>query len=206
MQAMEFILELCETGRVSVAQPPDMPEKMGDAVLALDQLVRPTLAFDPPGLIPEAGEWAFVVLYQACQALVYREMEADVVRGIFKARPPRAAGPGVCYAADLLLRCLPELIGLARGIAADDPLVEGLMGLARDWPLSSVGVREVGKVDIGRFMRDRSLRRLYADRIIQRGDVGRMDDPAAREAVREALGAHAELAPAVARALEERKA
>jgi hypothetical protein len=97
------------------------------------------------------------------------------------------------------------LIKLARGISEEDPLVTGMLALARTFPLSSVGVSGIDNVNIDAFIAHPSLRRLYADRIIERDDVSRLSHPAAREAVREALGAFPELAPKLAAALESEK-
>jgi hypothetical protein len=100
---------------------------------------------------------------------------------------------------DLAFQFLPELISLARGIAEQDPLVEGLRTLAAAWPLSSVGVRDLPDyLDVTPFIDEPCLRRLYADRIVERKDLLRLNHPAAREAVREALGEHRYLAKEVA--------
>jgi hypothetical protein len=115
-----------------------------------------------------------------------------------------APSPEVCYSTDLALRVLPQLLALARGVALDDPLVIGLNTLAHDWPLSSVGVPEVTNVDESPFIDHPTLRRLYADRIIERRDVSRLTDPRVVAAVREALGAHAaDLAPTLFPAISE---
>jgi len=70
------------------------------------------------------------------------------------------------------------------------------MKIARAWPLSSVGVAGVSDVDVDPFIDHPSLRRLYADRIVERRDASRLGDPRVRAAVREAIGAHDELVPA----------
>jgi hypothetical protein len=108
---------------------------------------------------------------------------------------PGNPSPSVCYSADLSLRHLPDLLSLARGIAADDPLVGGMTSLARAWPLSSVGVPGIEGVDASPFLPHPALRQLYVDRIIDRADGSRLADPAVREAVREAVGDFLNLAP-----------
>src|SRR6185437_12009000 len=106
--------------------------------------------------------------------------------------------PQTCYSADLAFCFLPDLIKLARGIAEEDPLVTGILALAKNFPLSSVGVAGISDMNIDAFIAHPTLRRLYADRIIEREDHSRLGHPAAREAVREALGAFPELAPKLA--------
>lgn len=201
--AVSFVRALQERGRVQVGATVGSLPDADDAVRELDEAARRELAFDPPALVPEVARWALLLLYRACQALVYRDIEADAVRGWLTVPCPRAPAPDVCYSADLALRFLPDLIALARGVAERDPLVEGLRSVAAAWPLSSVGVPGLTpSVGAGSFIGHPSLRRLYADRIIDRSDVARLADPAACDAVREAVGAFPELAPpAVAAAL-----
>lgn len=201
MSALQFVEDLMDAGRVRVPSSAAVPAQLTEAMHALDRIAAPELAFEPPQLVAPAGEWALLVLYRACQALVYRQMEAeDVAREL--ARPcPTPLSPAACYSVDLAFRVLPDILSLARGIAEQDPLVEGLMALARAWPLSSVGIKGVGEVDVAPFIRDASLRRLYVDRIIERGDHSRLNHAGVREAVREAIGAYPQLVPNLSPAL-----
>jgi hypothetical protein len=197
MSAVAFVSQLIETGRVRVGASPAAPGDLRDAARELDAALRPGMAFDPPKLLADVAEWGLLILYRGCQALVHREVEpAAVLAALATPYPMTKPSPAACYAADVALRFLPELIGLARGVAEDDPLVEGLLAVATAWPLSSVGVRGLpDALDVTPFIAHPSLRRLYADRIIERADVSRLRDPDAREAVREVLGAYPELAP-----------
>lgn len=168
-----------------------------DVIKSIDFAARMELAATAPPLSIPAALWASERLYRACQFLVYREIEADVVRADCAISCPVAPSPSVCYSVDLVFRHLPDLFAMARGIARDDPLVEGLLEMARAWPLSSVGMADVSKADTRAFIEDVSLRRLYADRIIARNDLSRLEDPAARQSVREAIGAFPSLAPRI---------
>jgi hypothetical protein len=58
-----------------------------------------------------------------------------------------------------------------------------------------VGVKDLGELDVAAFIGHPSLRQLYVDRIIERGDVSRVEHPAVREAVWAAPGNYPELAP-----------
>jgi hypothetical protein len=200
MSAVDFVTALVEGGgRVRVGPGPLAVSELASAAATLDDAIRPTLAFDPPPLSMPAGEWAILVLHGACQALVYREIDASAVRGGLALACPVRPSPRACYSVDLAFQFLPELIALARGIAESDPLVEGLRTLAEAWPLSSVGVRGLREdLDVTPFIDDATLRRLYSDRIIERKDLARLKHPAAREAVREAFGVHRYLAKEVA--------
>ena len=199
--AVAFVRSLAETGRVSV--PPDeaIPSDVDPAVCELDTVARQDMASDPPALESPAAAWALTLLYRACQALVFREIDAASVEQALAAPCPRPPSPSVCYSADLSLRYLPDLLSLARGIAPSDPLVAGLTALARAWPLSSVGTAGLEDVEVSAFLDHPSLRQLYVDRIIERGDVSRLKHPAVRAAVGEALGAYPDLAPRIATAL-----
>ena len=203
MSALDFVNSLLETGRVKVPTPSGKsPDDLTPAVARLDSAARAATALELPGVVISVGEWALLLLYRGCQALVYREIEADEVRKAMAAACPARPSPAVCYSADLALQFLPELIGLARGIARDDPLVEGLQSVAAAWPLSSVGVAGLPDgLDVSPFIDHPALRQVYADRIIERADVSRLQHPATEGAVRAALGAFPDLAPRVAAAL-----
>ena len=203
MSAVTFVNTLLDSGRVKVPSDRRPPDKLAEAVRELDRLARAELAFDPPRLRPEAGEWALLALYRACQSLVYRDIEPDAVRDALSRPCPLAPSPEVCYSTDLALRFLPDLLGLARGIAENDPLVKCLTALAKAWPLSSVGVKGLGEVDVRPFIAHPSLRRLYVDRIIERGDVSRLNHPLVLDAAREAVGAFPQLAPRIATAITQ---
>jgi hypothetical protein len=200
MSALLFVDALLENGRVRVSASRAAPADLGAAVAALDHEVRPELAFDgPPALDVPVAAWALTILYRGCQSLVYRDIDADAVRDALSHPCPAAEpSPSVCYSADLAFRYLPDLLSLARGVARDDPLVTGLTELARQWPLSSVGVKGLGPVDVSPFVEHPALLQLYVDRIIERGDRSRLTDVRIIEAVRAALGVHHDLAPAIA--------
>ena len=76
-----------------------------------------------PRLVPEVATWAAERFYRACQFLVYREADADQVRAGCAVPCPAAAAPEVCYSADLIFRCLPDVFALARGKEGKPALV-----------------------------------------------------------------------------------
>jgi hypothetical protein len=198
MSALPFVDALLESGRVRVPSSRAAPADLEAAVAALDHEVRPGLAFEAPALDAAVASWALTILYRGCQSLVYRDIDADAVRDALSQPCPAAEpSPSVCYSADLAFRYLPDLLALARGVAADDPLVTGLTELARRWPLSSVGVKGLEGPDVSSFVGDPALLQLYVDRIIERADQSRLTEPRVNEAVRTALGGYPELAPAI---------
>lgn len=203
MSALNFVQSLADTGRVIVVPVLDPPADLEPAVRLLDDLARADLAFEEPPLVPAAAQWALTLLYRGCQALVYREIDGAAVRDGLSQACPEKPSPAVHYSVDLAFRFLPDLLKLSRGIAREDPLVEGLLALARQWPLSSVGAGEIGPAEIDSFFPDPCLRSLYIDRIIARQDHSRLDHPGVRLAIREALGAYDHLWPKLASLLKE---
>ena len=168
------------------------------AAVAALELPGPAPAFEPT-----AGAWAALVVLRAAQALLYRELRAHAL-GLELARAcPAGRGAAADWSADLCLRHLPELHRRARGVAADDPLVAALEELGRRWPLSSVGMEGLDGVDAPRFAEHAGLRRFYVDRILARGDLGRLADPHLAEEARVILGAHPELCREAAALLNE---
>ena len=118
--------------------------------------------------------------------------------------PPTDNSPAVQYSVDVMMRFLPDLIRHASAVPREDPLMATLYGWAADWPLSSVGVpldRPVDAAAVESIVSDRALLTLYVDRIVARKDLSRLSHPSVVEAVRAAIGIHADLAPEVHAAL-----
>lgn len=207
MTVREFLVALEEGSAVllgdSKAPSPEQVSAAAETLASLDRNARLELAHEAPEFSLAAASWAAVLLYRACQFLVFREVDGDAVREALSIPCPLAPSPSAAYSVDLVFRWLPDVISLARGVADDDPLVAGLLRLSHDWPLSSVGVCGVGAVDVEGFIDDRSLRQLYADRIIERRDAGRLSASAVRAAVHESLGMHADVWPEAARLRSE---
>jgi hypothetical protein len=162
---------------------------------------RNELPGNPPVLNETALLWGALTVFRAASFLANRDVTAEVIASAFGQRCSEPASPSVCYSVDLTLRFLPDLIRLARAASENDPLVEILTTLGRDWPLSSVGVANVGSVDITPFVDHDCLRQLYVDRIIVMKYRSRMNDAKVCEAIRTAIGLHPELAPEVAKEL-----
>lgn len=208
MSLRSFLTALEEGTRVRVASyetgaPLEAGEAVREALLELDRQARLELPRTPPPLSLESAIWGAITLYRGCQFLVYREVSADAVKEALAEGCPEPASPAAVYSVDLTFRSLPDLLSLARGLAADDPLVTELMRLAREWPLSSVGVRDLPAVEVSAFIVDACLRQLYVDRIIERRDASRLTHSGVREAVRASLGLHDTLAPDIATRLRE---
>jgi hypothetical protein len=202
VDVVAFWNQLHEHGDVVVERDARLdPAQLAPAIQTIDAQQRLELAGAAPELILPVAVWAVGVIHRACQFLVYRDIDAEVVKKGLSVPSPSAPSAAVCYSADLALSVLPDLHRQARGLAEDDPLTVGLVAIGRAWPLSSVGMPGIGEVDVAPFIDHPSLRRLYADRMIHARDVSRLADGRAVAAVREAIGGHPELSPALSDAL-----
>lgn len=202
-----FWRSLVEDGRVGIfhAEPPTPDDLPGlhRFLAEHDRDNRLHLAHTPPPLDLPAAEWACILLYRACQFLVVREVEPQVVTEDLSRPCPTVLSPSVIYSADVALRHVGEVLNHASRIAADDPLTLGLQDVARRWPLSSVGVDDLGEIDIEPVLADRCLCTLYVDRIIARRDLARLDDRRVARLAAAALGAHPGLAAQISHHLSK---
>jgi hypothetical protein len=198
-----FLEQLFRDGRVTVPATATPWEFDADAerwVLEFDRSARLSL----PGVAPEldfaAAAWAAERLAETVRLAITRDAGLEEIARAFATPCPAARSPSVDYSVDLFFRYLPDVFAWVRRLAANDPLVAALEKLAAEWPLSSVGIVGIAAASIDAFIGHAGLRRLYADRIIARNDSARLVDQRAADALKAALGDHAELAPACAEA------
>jgi hypothetical protein len=198
-----FFSSLFEGSEAVVVPPPagDLDFDLG-VFLEVDRAWQLNAPFSPPVLHEASARWATRIVFRAAQCLVYREVPAEQVGLMLAEACPAETSPTVCRSVDVAMRALPDLLALTRGVSMDDPLVIGMMSLAKAWPLSSVGVPGlVGPFPIEAFASDRCLMALYVDRIIAARDTSRLDDPRVARCVGDALGAFGStLAPQMAMA------
>jgi hypothetical protein len=200
---VEFLRGLREKGEVAVSREFDLAEgpQLEISIVELDREARLNLAGVPPTVDLPAAVWGARMLYRGCRLLVCRDLAEAEVRQSLGTKYPATRGPAVDYSVDLVLQCLPDLYRMARRLSVKDPLVEELLRLGREWPLSSVGMTDVGSVNVDSFIDHPCLRQLYVDRILARGDAERLDDPRVMAAAQESVGAFTELSPV----LEEKR-
>jgi len=204
-----FLHSLLKTGHVQVSQPEQDEPLSG--TLDTDKLLsdfEQSWRLDFPGEAPSfhgpSAGWAAKMLYRAAQAAVFRDISEPVLRDRLGVACPQVGdGTGRHYSVDLVFRFLPDLAALARHNSPEDPLLRVLQSWANQWPLSSVGMKGVETVDMGAIAGHRGLLQLYADRILAREDFSRLSDPRVQAAVRESVGAYAELSPALANYLQK---
>jgi hypothetical protein len=212
MGLVGFLNALFDSGRVRVGpwerdSSPAALSAAADVLAEREALVRDEFPGDAPDFRPAAALWAATMIHRACQLAVYRDLDAVTMEKSLAAPGPDSSEAANHYSVDIVLQFLPDLTRLAQSAAADDPLVGRLRQWAVDWPYSSVGLaanmpgERLVKSKIAPLVAHPGMLRAYADRVIERADLSRLDDPAVREAVSAALGAFPDLSPAVARAL-----
>jgi hypothetical protein len=202
-----FLRSLFDHGRLAVPVP-DAGEGVTELAAAgaiLDGF-EADWRLDFPGTAPrwdrEAALFAARVLYRGAQGVVFRQIDSESLRAGFDLPLPDGVDtPSAHYSVDVTLRFLPDLARMARGASADDPLVGLLDTLARQWPLSSVGMPDVEPASIEPVAGHPGLLRLYVDRIVAAADLSRLGDPRVADATRRVVGAHDELCPVLSRAL-----
>jgi hypothetical protein len=200
MAAVGFFTELFESGRVLVASEalPELDPQVDPILVAAEKVAAMNLAGTAPEFSLLTARWAALLFYRACQFVVCRDIDAKTIQQLLQEKCPEAHSPQTDYSADLVFQYLPDVIGMTRAVASGDPLLEQLLALAREWPLSTVGVSDAGPVDAPAFISHRGLRQLYVDRIIARRDLSRLGEPLVDIAVREALGAFPDLCKPIA--------
>jgi hypothetical protein len=198
MPLASFLRSLFEDGRVRV---PSLEPLADSGLTAADQelsnfeaLYRLELPSEPPALDLVAGRWAAICFYRACQFTVHRDLPAELIQSEPGRSCPARHSPRVDYSVDLVFRFLPDLLNFARSASENDPLVVSLREWARQWPLSSVGVPDLGPLDCSSFLEHPALLTLYVGRILARGDATRLREERVRQAVETAVGMHRQLA------------
>jgi hypothetical protein len=200
--AHEFLQSLMAGGVACVLAPGEPPDDLewDVALEVVEASWRLHVPAPVPPFDPATGRWAARLLYRACQFLLWRDAGAEMVKKALSLSPPACPDEASrLYSADLCLRYLTSLLKHAERLSPDDVLVHELRRLAREWPLSSAGIPGLEPApDLSVLMRHSGLRCLYTERLIAAGNPQLSADPAAANAVREALGAHPELAPGFA--------
>ncbi|PJJ59942.1 hypothetical protein [Hymenobacter chitinivorans] len=195
MLLTSFLQDLLTTGSVTLVGRPSAFAP--DDLLAATELLQAYYAADAreipysaPAFDAPAALWAAGLLYHTVQLTLVRELDEAVIAETL----PDFAGlitPEVLYSADLLLRYLPDLLRLAKGLAPGDALVARLQALARQWPLSFGGPELPEPAAEARVLDHPALRQEYVDRLIRAQDRRRAGQPHLRALVQAALGAHA---------------
>ena len=195
MKLTRFISQLLEEGRATVSgdlSPLEAADRRA-AEARLQEFYEEDL-LEMPGEAPEfdadSALWAAEYIYNALQLTILRDIDSETVAQYLNPGLP-ASNPEAIYSADLMLRYLPQLFGLAKGLSPQDIVVAKLKETAALWPFSSVGL-DTGPAlpDVKSILAHPSLRYAYADRIIARQDRSRALQAGVSELVAEVLGSY----------------
>lgn len=196
MELSNFIQQLLTTGTVlAQRQLADFSEAdVQETTQILHQFYQEDIQEMPataPVFNERAANWAAKYFYNAVQLTVLRDAEEDTIHKALAGfdEPIDAAA---MYSADLVLRHLPHLLQLAKGLAPADILVQVLEQTAAQWPFSSIGIEtaEINNEDI--VFADAALAIAYTDRLIAAKDLKRISAPGAKQQVLTAAGLHLE--------------
>lgn len=177
------------TGELSGFDPVDLK----DAEKVLDQFYRDdalAMLAEVPVFHPEAACSAAQFIYNAVQLIINRNLDEETVEQHLDGLP-EPASPEIIYSADLTLRYLPELFGLARGLSPLDIVVKKLKETATRWPFSSVGIELEGEYMLENILGHPSLKCAYTDRILTQKDINRAQHPQVTPLISLALGNYA---------------
>ncbi|WP_336687673.1 hypothetical protein [Chryseobacterium bernardetii] len=112
--------------------------------------------------------WAAKVLYYSAQLYLVREKTADNLDNLI----PEFKGTrdiSSILSADLSLRFLPEIIFALNSADPEDPLIKILEEILTEFHYSGVGYDlELGKVNWEEELKDKTYRKLYLERIVEK--------------------------------------
>jgi hypothetical protein len=118
----------------------------------------------------EAAVWAGKILYHSAQLYLIRENTAKDLSGWvprFKGKKDIAS----ILSADLSLRFLPQVMAALQNIDPEDPLIKRLEDILTEFHYSAIGYDlDPGEVDWQEELEDRTYRKLYLERIVEKKD------------------------------------
>ncbi len=194
MELSNFIQQLLSQGTVSVQsgiiafEPADETAtiKILQHYYSEDILEMPETA---PAFNEAAALWAAKYFYTAVQLTVLRDEGETVVNE--KLQPfTEAITADVIYSADLILRYLPALLQLAKGLSPADILVKVLEQTAGEWPFCSAGIETATVKNEDIIFTHPSLAITYTDRLIAAKDIKRISGKELQEHILSAAGLH----------------
>lgn len=196
MELSNFIQQLLTTGTVSV-QPDIVAFSLEDeqeAVRSLHQYYQEDVQEMPltaPAFNQQAALWAAKYFYTAVQLTVLRDEGEEVIKE--KLVPfSESLDAAAMYSADLILRYLPSLLQLSKGLSPADVLVKVLEQTAAAWPFSSIGIDTAEVKNESTIFSDASLSIAYTDRLIAARDIKRIAGAEIKDHILSATGLHLE--------------
>ena len=194
---LSFLQQLFTDGNIVISgkTEPPAPADIEASQQLLQSIYREEILNIPapaPAFDAGAALWAAQYLYTALQLIAIREIATEKLADLLPAFTKEKTA-AIIFSADLVLRHLPQVLHLAKGLAPADAVVNLLLQTAQQWPFSSVGVQMEEAPDESLILQHSSLRTAYADRIIQAKDLQRIQNNIeVKTAVQEVLGNYTE--------------
>lgn len=188
-----FLEDLWQEGKVLVkhefVQEFSEGEKEKTLVLLRKYYEQDSLnqAFVVPDFSEAAAWWSVQYFFYVVQFTCIRSFTEEQVLEILKDFEGEETVDTI-YSVDLIFRQLPNILNLAKGLAPDDVLVKCIHQQIEKWCLSSVGIPLEKYTHESLILENKALTILYIDRIIERKDKKRLDNPLINEQVLIALG------------------
>lgn len=195
MRLPVFIEYLFAEGKVAVESQIDQitEEELQSTKIILQRFYKDDILERPlsaPGFLEDAALWAATYFYYAVHLTVIRDAGEEMIEEKLKPYQGNIDASAI-YSADLVLRSLPQLFELAKGLAPADILVQKLRQTASQWPFSSVGLEiEEELADHSVILSHESLKIEYIDRIIQQKDQKRVSQFGLEKYIYENAGDH----------------
>lgn len=162
---------------------------------ARDHVLRLSAAGELPPLEVDVALAGAASVYHCCQLFVDRSRPSDVLEHqVIEATGKLLPTADVVHALDLTFSFLPDLHAHARQMSAGDGLMRVLDQIARQWPMSGVGLpgNEPAWERFELWWGDVSLKQTYIDRVLSRDDATCLEHPLVRRDVRACLGERVE--------------
>lgn len=123
---------------------------------------------DTIGYNKEAAVWAAKVMYHGAQLYLIRKNTAKDLNKLIPTFNGKRDVSAI-LSADLSLRFLPQIILALKNADAEDPLITLLENVLKDFHYSAVGFDlELEHVNWEKELSDRTYRKLYLERIVER--------------------------------------
>lgn len=192
MALSEFIEELLTEGKVTITGKPVVPsvkdlQDTSSFLHLIHQQESIHLAGTAPSYNESAAIWSAHFFYKCVHYTVWRDIgEKEIKKGLLPFQEPYTAA--AAWSADLVLRHLPRLTELARGLSPGDILLQEMKNTAGHWLLSSPGIELDSSTPQRPLPEHDGLRQLYLERIIRTKDKSKLSDQSVREGIRELTG------------------
>jgi hypothetical protein len=194
MELSNFIQQLLSQGTVSVQSGiiPFIASDEKETIKILQEYYSQDI-LEMPGTAPAFDEaaalWAAKYFYTSVQLTVLRDEGEAVVNEKLQAFAETITTDAI-YSADLILRYLPTLLQLAKGLSPADVLVKALEQTAADWPFSSTDIEIAGVKNEDIIFTHPSLTITYTDRLIAAKNSKRIYSEQLQQHILSATGLH----------------